>query len=648
MTRKYAKHDEATKEEREVGRLVRKAPEKKPPRDDRARRRVKVDDADLGGRDKDLSMNYKDIGGSVKTLARKVARRYVEAIVFPTQEALDAYLEQHPNADPANHSVADPGQGGANPSPNPPSRPGRAPRPAPPPATPRTTATEQEMREMDMEDLEALALNGDLDAQEIARDVIKQRKSPLPREFPPVGNFTGQLDPGDVAALQEHITNWDLMDYSQNLRDLSESKMMAEVAGNARDAAYFDAVRKVYEDAAGGLRVQNLRALGGDVDALLGEDVSDSAAFSDADRAQLARRKRDWAQSAMFSSLRDVEKAHAAVAEELDGAGDDDSERATYLRELKGVLEGAMAKKMFNKNVAADRVLETIRDAAEDGSPLKNLDPGEVDFTNPKEVDRFVDSLRVLPNKDLIEMVKGEPSYLMLLGVSGEDKADAAVLGDKQRNAFFEAFREDLSARGFYEKVKFYDADSPMDLRALEEYRDNLQRHVDREERKQPQKSTSFWDVFISWMDNMTAPQNSKKSSHRGAEARAFRLGFSSACAKAGLNPRAAKVAQYRGLPGPLDPLDPQAPERPHWRLPASSQSLTRADAAAIVAEALRWLEDSLLTHAVVDYDFDLACRLALDYAIHTAEGFKYSGAVPAPFYEQLLAVLKAAAPARR
>lgn len=73
--RRYAKHDSYEREEKEVERLVRKSPTKKPPRIDKERGRVKVEDPDLDQTDPDLSMNYKDIGGSV-------AVRYVGAFEY--------------------------------------------------------------------------------------------------------------------------------------------------------------------------------------------------------------------------------------------------------------------------------------------------------------------------------------------------------------------------------------------------------------------------------------------------------------------------------------------------------------------------------------------------------------------------------------
>lgn len=52
--------DKTRKEEQEAERLVRPAPSKKPPRQDRTRTRVREPDPDLSSKDPDLSLNYKD------------------------------------------------------------------------------------------------------------------------------------------------------------------------------------------------------------------------------------------------------------------------------------------------------------------------------------------------------------------------------------------------------------------------------------------------------------------------------------------------------------------------------------------------------------------------------------------------------------
>ena len=61
---KVATKSDGEREEEEVERLSRPSPKKKPPRDDSKRERVEVErDPDVDTYDKDLSQNYKDVGG---------------------------------------------------------------------------------------------------------------------------------------------------------------------------------------------------------------------------------------------------------------------------------------------------------------------------------------------------------------------------------------------------------------------------------------------------------------------------------------------------------------------------------------------------------------------------------------------------------
>lgn len=66
--------DRYKSEEKETERLVRKAPKSRSPRTDRRRETVKDSDPDLDGGDKDLSLNYKDIGGSLSGIGHELKK----------------------------------------------------------------------------------------------------------------------------------------------------------------------------------------------------------------------------------------------------------------------------------------------------------------------------------------------------------------------------------------------------------------------------------------------------------------------------------------------------------------------------------------------------------------------------------------------
>jgi broad specificity phosphatase PhoE len=80
---RVAKKDQAEREDDEASRLVREAPKLKPSRHDKKRERMNSDaDPDLKRDDKDTSMNYKTIGGSV---VDRVAARYAKQERVPAK-----------------------------------------------------------------------------------------------------------------------------------------------------------------------------------------------------------------------------------------------------------------------------------------------------------------------------------------------------------------------------------------------------------------------------------------------------------------------------------------------------------------------------------------------------------------------------------
>lgn len=64
MSLRQSTKSDSQKEDEDVGELSRTPPKVKPPRKDLQRHKIRVEDPDLDTKDKDLSMNRKDIGGS--------------------------------------------------------------------------------------------------------------------------------------------------------------------------------------------------------------------------------------------------------------------------------------------------------------------------------------------------------------------------------------------------------------------------------------------------------------------------------------------------------------------------------------------------------------------------------------------------------
>lgn len=131
-----------------------------------------------------------------------------------------------------------------------------------------------------------------------------------------------------------------------------------------------------------------------------------------------------------------------------------------------------------------------------------------------------------------------------------------------------------------------------------------------------------------------------KASYTRGSErypvtGKVFKTAVQSAFKKAGL-----RTSAYRGLPGPLDKDDPYKPPSPKWRLPESAASLTFDDFTTIIGAARKWLREPYISE-VLDEDADMACRMALDFSVHSASDHKYNGSVDSPTYQRLLGLFK-------
>jgi len=60
-----------------------------------------------------------------------------------------------------------------------------------------------------------------------------------------------------------------------------------------------------------------------------------------------------------------------------------------------------------------------------------------------------------------------------------------------------------------------------------------------------------------------------------------------------------------------------------------------------MLLEAVKWLNSEFLRHDMLELDPDMACRIALDYAIYTYGEGKYQARIDAPTYESLARILQ-------
>ena len=725
MAELIAKKDKSEKEEEEAERLVRKSPKKKPPRKDKERGRMEVEDPDTDKEDEDLSMNYKDIGGSV-LLARHVASAYMAKNASMSEEEFLKQEVSNPEGtgtvklkslknkskhtkgfkvyeqerakwqESQNKQEEEESNGKSKKKPEP--QKSKSPKKEEesqkkPQKTDKSKGKSksdgeiseervEQIKEMDSDGLYDAATSGNEAEQAAAMEEIRKRKSPLPtdEDFPDPSEFRGSLDAKQVGMLKEQIKNWDLMDYNQNMVAIRENMMEAELSGNDQAKDFFTEVMLTYEEASDdALRHQNLREVSGPED--LVDDVEGlEEKYEGGNDPQLSKKRQQWYQTSMFSPLNDVDKLLQQVNEKIeskgkggkaddgevildndgneigslpsDDSGDswEDTKEAAYLEEMKNILTEVRDKKMFDKNTTGDKFLRSVRDEG-DNEELKDLDPGSYDFTDVDDINSFVFQVRGLSGDALAEMTKDMPYYQMQLGISEGDAAGGDLsISDKRREDFAKALEGDLQARGFYEQLRFHNDekdDNVYDRGSLLKYREDLMKDLKEQgldfsdtskldkKVKDEKRFRGFWGTFLDWMDDAIEKANEKVSTMNSGEA--ISRGVKKAFAREGLR-TSGKTSQYRGEPGPLNDADPHKPANTDWRLPIHMQL---DDYIEIVRVAKEWLQDSYFQHVLVEWDQDMACRLALDYSIYTVSNYKYNGSVGAPTYDRLLSILK-------
>jgi len=695
MTHRKATKSDAEREQEEAERLVRPSPKNKPPRRDKERGRIQPKDKDTDGKDRDLSLNYKDIGG--ETLAQRVSRLFMGA-EFATEEAWDTYQEAHPGADRKDHVVKDSEEGGSEEDESAKDSEGEAEKPK----NPRQLKIREEPEEADAGEESAEAASGDageegedddaitdmerellnemrdnvpevsgeevvpdniddsrgeqrqvlIDTQaqafrdsgasyddlydvgvsddpdsvqaQAAQRVMMEQKASYPKgmdEMPE--GFRGELDADTKKVLEDHASNWDVYDHDSALQDVSEKLTQAGFENNPVQRMYYEQVKSVFEGARA--RLRNLPSLGEEntLESLLPDKKALNALSDRGLVRQLNYDSPKLYQAALFSSQKDVD-AGVAQLDALIKDSEKGSSAQKYYTELKEPLVSLSRKKAPDETTTYGRVLSRLEAASGDG-----LKPSEVDFTDEAQVSDFVEKIRKLSDKDLVELVKDEPGYRMALDIGPNTQAATAILEPAFKQRLMDELTADFLTKGYFEQLRL-SPEEPGRARVFDPVQVKVyltRRKKDQESTKTPEAvDSSFAAFFTSLLEDL---MKSNKT------AQAFSDGFTRALS------RRNRVAQYRGLPGRL-PVS-ERPPSPNWTLPSGSMSLLNEDYAEILSEAKVWLETDRLSFVrdMPGASEDSLYGTALDLGILTASGYRYAGMIDAPTYDRLLTILK-------
>jgi hypothetical protein len=648
---------EHEKAEDEAERLVRPSPSNKPPRRDKERGRVEVADPDTSSKDKDLSMNFKQIGG-------RVARMYM-SIDFNTEKELESYLKDHPKADVSLHRVVDPKEdskpeGGERPkkvrkkqvekkiSPESPSatpsksdaemdaeleaemsggasqlpKPGKPKTPKLDPKVPsqRKELVEQlkaELSEASYDDLYEKAMQEERTPEaEAALEALLARKDAFPsNNLVPANYKGGKLSDSSRQELTEHARNWDIFDYDANLYNIVELREQAKLEGNERASEYYTQVISTYEEVKGDLRGKQSLAEVDSISAILPTDLKGLSETQVEQR--INREMAEYYQAGLYSSLGQVNKAREEMAKLIEETEEGSPERA-YYEAVESTLDDLEERKGFDETMSSGALLSRMQE----GHP--ELDPASVDFTDPKAVDGFMDRIRGLDDKALVALVKDDPEYAFWLGVDGTTNPSEAVLDTSQRNKLYDQMSRHFTLKGYYEQLRL-SPDTGGHAPAFDpvQVKKYMQR---RESERDLSREITIPSGFTEFMANLL--ESLMSTSKRQA--------MINGIAKA-LNTR---TAQYRGMPGPVPASE--MPAQPAWRLPSGALSLGYADYEAIIGEAVRWMKSSSLAdvRTMPSVALETVCEMALDYGILTADDYKYAGMIDAPTYAKLHSIL--------
>jgi hypothetical protein len=455
----FSEKDKSEKEEEEVERNVRKSPEKKPPRKDKERRNIKEDDKDTDSdpdtsEDKDLSMNYKDIGGSVVSRYR----RFLSAEDDDSEEEEDSKEEEEGdeaedsenedqdqkerNEDKDNEDNGDEEEESENDSKEEQKQDSIDPlddkklddalnldtdesgqstvdRIIQHALTGRETDLDKPVKELAVdwynkspEELSSVILSGSTDKEkEAARRAIHFKKAPLPPRWDLEGVFeAGVLKLEAKQQFKEHMKDWDEQDFDRNLDALKENSVATSITdGSDLQEDYHEALiefvgkirDKFIDDSVNPLE---------DIDGAIPDVVQDKGdvEFNEDQREKLRKQVATWRKRLKKTTEDQVKSLIEDVRSEMDEIGSQLSLKYAWYSVLWNVLKGALVmkkaaeqqKKSSRRKRIASKVIKRARYGGLPG-PVEGGDSHNTDWEKPDPLDLDVDDyLNILEASD--------------------------------------------------------------------------------------------------------------------------------------------------------------------------------------------------------------------------------------------------------
>lgn len=344
---KIATKDKHEKEQEEAERLVRKSPKKKPPRRDKERGRMKTYDPDMGrdtDDDKDLSMNFKDVGGSV--IARRVALRFVNAFEFdPNDDASDPESSSEEGDEEVVADETDPtlGEGDdeeVSEEPEPEKR-------DPPDIDDIQEEAEKLYHKPAAALQDMLATEGYSEAEKQAlRHALALKTAPLP----PLWDRKKVFEDGIINLkarryFREHMENWDAKDFADNLTHFKERLLNESLTTGRQDnERYYEVMIEIVEEEWEDFQEKGPRPLQ-DLKGLMSGLENPHDEFSEDDEKVLESQCGEWRERLRRTSIDTVKRILRETTSLLSFAESEGTVEYAWLTKIKSILEGALEMK---------------------------------------------------------------------------------------------------------------------------------------------------------------------------------------------------------------------------------------------------------------------------------------------------------------
>lgn len=629
----YKTPDLPKREDKEVERNVKPAPKKKPPRDDRRRRHLREEDQDLDAKDPDLSLNYKDVGGARQARPWKIE---------PPTDTRDTFLVHDGDLKP--HYFDD-----------------------------------QDEAEIWLEDeREKFEEAGDKRRQQQKdKKTEKDEKAKTPfRVLPPTSKRKDylvfdkegkeHLFPNEIAAedyaeaelekeqgtkrkkdvkvnrkkVEEDIPPYEMDEKTlENIRYLQSKssalpKGLTEWLGDPTGAPPLDKLREHY-GSMDNLQLSQARASLSKLHAYLTyfpdlEDPEDSRygaglSTTDADKIlramdmEISRSESQIKNAPSLKTPKDIEQVLEKsnvdqVVHALKKIDPDElSEVLKTFRTISLDDSHPLREKAIGARDAAEQIIfnQSFESQLSIDGALKSLnreslmDPSSYDFSDEGDRAEFLAGMDSLSDSDLISAFKEIPIYGLLLGIDGDTDPNTQPLSKDHRDRLKTYIEQDLRMRAFFNDFGIKSVTSNKLKATSRRIEDNkITKKQEGLIRRFGSSGQSLLDIFFSILRR---PSMRRKTSSRRV------------------------VAQYLGLPGPVDSPLSHMPPRAPWRV-KNTFELDMDDALGILQLALSWHDRDQMERQEESH----RRRMALDYAIYTYQSGALQVAVDAPTYRML------------